>query len=211
MATPDPAEIEAARAHLAALDPSLARAHLATPPFPWRVWEGGYAGLLKIIVGQQVSTAAADVIWARLLAGVGDMTPARVLDFDVEGLKGFGLSSPKGRYARAIAEAQLSGAIDFNTIPSLDDQTALEALVALKGVGRWTAEVYLMFCEGRLDFFPAADVALQEGLRLADWAEARLDIKALYARAEAWKPHRGVAAHLLWAYYGGVKRGEIVL
>ena len=211
MASPDSAELEAARAHLAALDPSLARAHFATPPFPWRVWEGGYAGLIKIIVGQQVSVAAAAAIWARLVAGVGAVEPARILEFDVGGLKQFGLSAPKARYTLAIAEAQTSGAIDFNALAALDDEAALQALVALKGVGRWTAEVYLMFCEGRLDFFPAADIALQEGLRLADQAQARLETKPLYARAEAWKPHRGVAAHLLWAYYGGVKRGEIVL
>lgn len=207
----DPAEISAARNHLAALDPAIARAHRATPEFPWRVWEGGYAGLIKIIIGQQVSVAAADAIWARLKAGLGEATPDRVLAFDIDGLKTFGLSAPKARYVRAIAEAQAAGAIDFDQLPHLDDEAALASLVALKGVGRWTAEVYLMFCEGRLDFFPAADVALQEGLRLADGAETRLDIKALYARAEAWKPHRGVAAHLLWAYYGGVKRGEILV
>jgi DNA-3-methyladenine glycosylase II len=204
------ADIAAIRAKLCTLDPALAHAHAVTPPFDWRVWEGGYRGLVKIIVGQQVSVAAADAIWARLEAGLSGVSAKAVLDQDVEGLKRFGLSAPKARYALAIAAAEKTGEIDFAALPALDDETAMAALVALKGVGRWTAEIYLMFCEGRLDFFPAGDLALQEGLRLADGAAERPAVVALYQRAEAWRPHRGVAAHLLWAYYGGVKRGEIV-
>ncbi len=193
------------------MDPALATADAATPAFPWRTWEGGFPGLIKLIVGQQVSTLAADAIWARLDAGTGGVSPANIRKHDIEGLRAFGLSRPKARYALAIAEAAQSGAIDFGALPHLDDEGALAALTGLIGVGRWTAEVYLTFCEGRLDFFPAGDLALQEGLRMADRAETRLTEKQLYARAEAWRPHRGVAAHLLWAYYGGVKRGEISL
>lgn len=207
MLSPD--EIRAARDHLAAVDPALKRADEATPEFPWRKWEGGYRGLLKIITGQQVSNHAADAIWARLEAGTGGVTPTSILRYDIDGLKAFGLSRPKARYALAIAGAERDGVIDFNAMPDLADEAALGALTNLIGVGRWTAEVYLTFCEGRLDFFPAGDLALQEGLRLADGADARPTEKALYARAEAWRPHRGVAAHLLWAYYGVVKRGEI--
>lgn len=209
MAALDPDKIRSARAHLAAVDPALARADAATPAFPWRTRQGGYWGLLRIIVGQQVSVAAADSIWARLEAGVGGVSAAHILNFDVEALKSFGLSRPKARYARIIAEAERDGAIAFGDLPRLDDEAALKALTDLTGVGRWTAEVYLTFCEGRLDFFPAGDVALQEGLRLADQADRRLTEKEIYGRAEAWRPHRGVAAHLLWAYYGGIKRGEI--
>jgi DNA-3-methyladenine glycosylase II len=100
----------------------------------------------------------------------------------------------------------MDGRLDFRRLRKLDDGEAVTTLVALHGIGRWTAEAYLMFCEGRSDFFPAGDLALQEALRLADGAEERLTEKALYARAEAWRPHRGVAAHLLWAYYGALKR-----
>lgn len=207
MLSPD--EIRAARDHLAAVDPALKRADEATPEFPWRKWEGGYRGLLKIITGQQVSNHAADAIWARLEAGTGGVTPTSILRYDIDGLKAFGLSRPKARYALAIAGAERDGVIDFNALPDLADEAALGALTKLIGVGRWTAEVYLTFCEGRLDFFPAGDLALQEGLRLADGAAARPTEKALNARAEAWRPHRGVAAHLLWAYYGVVKRGEV--
>lgn len=205
----NPEQIKAARDHLAAVDPALKRADTATPEFPWRTWEGGYRGLLKIITGQQVSNHAADAIWARLETGTGGVSSASILRHDIDGLKGFGLSRPKARYALAIAEAERDGAIAFDALPRLDDEAALAALISLIGVGRWTAEVYLTFCEGRLDFFPAGDMALQEGLRMADGAHARLTEKALYARAEAWRPHRGVAAHLLWAYYGVVKRGEV--
>ena len=203
------AEIKAARAHLARLDEALARADAATPDFPWRTRQGGYTGLLQILVNQQVSNASAEAIWARLEAGLGQVTANNVLRFDIDGLKGFGLSRPKARYALAIAEAERDGAIDFNTLGEFDDEAAMAALCSLIGVGRWTAEVYLSFCEGRLDFFPAGDVALQEALRLADRADRRLTEKQLYQRAERWRPHRGVAAHLLWAYYRGVKRGEI--
>ncbi len=203
------AEIKAARAHLAGLDKALARADAATPDFPWRTRDGGYTGLLRILVNQQVSNASAAAIWARLEAGLGAVTAENALRFDIDGLKGFGLSRPKARYALAIAKAERDGAIDFDTLGALDDEAAMAALCSLTGVGRWTAEVYLSFCEGRLDFFPAGDVALQEALRLADRAEQRLTEKQLYQRAEDWRPHRGVAAHLLWAYYAGVKRGEI--
>ena len=206
-----PDAIRTARDHLAAVDRALKLADKATPEFVWRSWEGGFAGLIKIIVGQQVSVHAADAIWARLQAGTGGVSVATILNYDIDGLKAFGLSKPKARYTLAIAEAARDGDIDFETLPNLNDEVALTALTSLIGVGRWTAEVYLTFCEGRLDFFPAGDLALQEGLRMAEGAEDRLNEKQLYARAEAWRPHRGVAAHLLWAYYGGVKRGEIVI
>ena len=120
-----------------------------------------------------------------------------------------GLSRNKARYVRGLAEAQAEGRIDFDGLRALDDEAAVAALTALKGVGRWTAETYLMFCEGRLDVFPAGDVALQEAMRWADRAEQRPTEKEAYLRAELWRPYRGVAAHLLWRCYGAVKRGEI--
>jgi DNA-3-methyladenine glycosylase II len=202
-------EIDAARRALAALDPALAVAHAATPIWAWRLRPGGFAGLVKMVVEQQVSVAAANAIWGRFEAGLGDVTPHAVLARDIDNLKLYGLSAPKARYAHAIARAHIEGHVDFNRLSELDDEAATAALVSIKGVGRWTAETYLMFTEGRFDMFPAGDVALQEALRVADGAPTRLQEKALYARAESWRPYRGVAAHLLWAYYGGVKRGEI--
>jgi DNA-3-methyladenine glycosylase II len=204
---PDELDIARSRAALARLDPALARADAAVAPFAWRVRPRGFVGLTTMVVEQQVSVAAAAAIWRRFEAGLGGVvTPAAVLAATEDELRSFGLSGQKARYMRAIAEA---GPL-FDALHSMSDDDAVAHLTAIKGVGRWTAEVYLLFCEGRSDFFPAADIALQEGLRLAEGGEARLSVKALYQRAEAWAPRRGVAALLLWAYYTGVKKGEIV-
>ena len=202
---PLPGQIRDARAWLAARDPTLAAADAAVPQFEWRIRPAGFVGLVKMVIEQQVSVAAAAAIWRRFEAGLGGVTPQTVLAVDEAALRAFGLSSQKARYVRGIAEAGL----DYDALPALDDEAAIAALIALKGVGRWSAETYLMFCEGRLDTFPAGDVALQEAVRMATGEAARLDQKALYARAEAWRPYRGVAAHLLWAYYGAVRRGEV--
>jgi DNA-3-methyladenine glycosylase II len=198
-----------ARERLAELDPSLAPLHAVTPAFEWRLRPGGLAGLAKMIVEQQVSVAAAASIWGRLQAGLGEVTAEALLARRAEDLLPFGLSRPKARYVRGLAEAWGEGRIDFAALRSMDDESAVAALTALKGVGRWTAETYLMFCEGRLDVFPGGDVALQEAIRWADRAGQRPSEKAAYLRAEGWRPYRGVAAHLLWRCYGAVKRGEI--
>ena len=163
-----------------------------------------------MIVDQQVSTASAAAIWARLEAGLGEVSGERVLGHG-EGLAGLGLSRPKIRYLIGLAEAERDGRIDLAGLAGLDDAEAIARLTALTGIGRWSAEVYLMFCEGRLDVSPAGDIALQEAMRWADGAETRPSEKAAYARAELWRPYRSVAAHLLWAGYRAVKAGEIVL
>jgi DNA-3-methyladenine glycosylase II len=209
VAIPSADKLLSAREALAAADPALATAHAAVPPFAWRIQARGYAGLSRMIISQQVSTASANAIWARFQAGLGEVTPQAVLAADDATLRGFGLSSQKARYVRAIAEAQLASSPDFDKLPHMSDEAAIAALTTIKGVGLWTAELYLLFAEGRLDAFPAGDLAIQEGLRLAEGAETRLNEKALYARAEAWRPYRGVAAHLLWAYYSLSKRGQL--
>jgi DNA-3-methyladenine glycosylase II len=203
-------EITKIRRLLSSLDPALALAHKAAPAFEWRVSKAGFPGLARIIVGQQVSTASANSIWTRFVAGVGEPSPRSVTAHDVESLKTFGLSRPKAVYIHGIATAVTEGSLDFANLADLDDEQAIAHLTALKGVGRWTAEAYLMFCEGRTDVFPAGDLALQEGFRFAAQARSRPSEKQLYARAERWRPYRGVAANLLWAYYRGVKTGAIV-
>ena len=204
--------IAAARKELAETDPALARAHAGTPVFEWRSRIGGFEGLFRMIVEQQVSVASAAAIWKRTVEGLdGDVTPHTVLARDVETLRSFGLSGQKARYGHEIALAQTEGRIDFDHLGRLSDGEATAALVAIKGVGRWTAETFLMFCEGRQDVFPAGDIALQEAIRWADRAELRPNEKQAYLRAERWRPHRSVAAHLLWGWYGGVRRGEIAL
>ena len=208
---PDPDAVAAARAALAEADSALGRAHAATPAFVWRLRPGGFEGLFRMIVEQQVSVAAAASIWRRVGEGLGEITPEAVLARDADTLRSWGLSGQKAKYGQEIARAQADGRIDLGRMQTLDDDEAVAALTAIKGVGRWTAETYLMFCEGRLDVFPGGDVALQEAMRWAGGAGDRPNERAAYLRAEIWRPHRGVAAHLLWAWYGGVKRGEIVL
>ena len=210
--TPTPADIATARISLAALDPALARAHAQTPVFEWRLRPGGYEGLFRMIVEQQVSVAAAASIWKRVVEELdGEVTPQAVLARDVETLRTFGLSGQKAKYGHEIARAHTDGLIDFDHLERLSDEEAIARLTAIKGVGKWTAETFLMFCEGRLDVFPGGDVALQEAMRWADGAVLRPREREAYARAEIWRPHRGVAAHLLWGWYGAVKRGEVVL
>ncbi len=209
---PTPLEIADARRALIAADPALAQADARTPAFEWRSRTGGYEGLFRMIVEQQVSVAAAAAIWRRVVEGLeGEITPQAVLARDVETLRGFGLSGQKARYGHEIAQAHVDGRIDFDHLERLADDEAIARLTAIRGVGRWTAETFLMFCEGRRDVFPAGDIALQEAMRWADGAVLRPREKEAYVRAEAWRPHRSIAAHLLWGWYGAVKRGEIAL
>jgi DNA-3-methyladenine glycosylase II len=209
---PTPEQIAEARETLAAADPALARAHAAVPPLPWRLRVGGFEGLFRMIVEQQVSVASAAAIWKRVVEGLdGEITPERVLATEEPKLRSFGLSGQKARYGHEIARTQTEGRIDFDHLERLSDEQAIAALTAIKGVGAWTAETFLMFCEGRLDVFPAGDIALQEAMRWADGADARPNEKEARARADRWRPHRAVAAHLLWAWYGAVKRGEAAL
>ena len=208
---PTPDDIAAARRALVAADPALVRVDAQTPPLEWRLRVGGFEGLFRMIVEQQVSVASAASVWARLREGMGDITPELLLAHDVEQLRGMGLSRQKATYGQGIARAQIAGEIDLEHLANLDDEAAIASLTALKGVGLWTAEAYLMMCEGRLDVFPGGDVALQEAIRWADGAEVRPDQKGAYARAEIWRPYRAVATHMLWAWYTGVKRGEIAL
>lgn len=203
-------EMARMRAELARLDPTLARVEASVGPVAWRVREGGFSGLAWMIVGQQVSTASARAIWARVEAGLkGQVTAVAVQARSAEALKAMGLSAPKVRYLQALAAAEVSGQIDFTALERLDDAAAMAALLALSGIGPWTAETYLMFCEGRMDLFPAADVALQEAVRWLDRLDNRPSADQVRVRAEIWQPWRSVAAHLLWAWYGGIKRGEI--
>lgn len=208
---PTPEAIAAAREALALADPALARAHAQTPTFDWHLRKSGFEGLFQMIVEQQVSVASARAVWARLEAGIGGITPENLLAHDFDQLRGFGLSRQKAAYGQGMARAQLEGTIDLEHLSTLDDAEAIAGLVALKGVGLWTAEAYLLMCEGRLDVFPGGDVALQEAIRWVDGIAVRPDQAAAYARAEGWRPYRGVATMLLWGWYTGVKKGEIVL
>ncbi|MBW8733798.1 MAG: DNA-3-methyladenine glycosylase 2 family protein [Asticcacaulis sp.] len=196
-------------AALAASDPKLAPLTKHFSHITYRKRPGGFPALLGLIVEQQLSVKAADTIIARLHAGLGDVSPQALLSHDHDAMRSYGLSRPKIGYARALAEAFHSGAVDPDAIAALDTEEAAKALISLKGIGRWTAEVYLMFSEGRLDLFPVGDIALREAIAWLDGLAERPNEAYCAERALAWSPYRSVAAHLLWAWYGAVRRGEM--
>jgi DNA-3-methyladenine glycosylase II len=186
---------------LATIEPAFAAA-LARAGYPEpRIRERGYETLLRTIVGQQVSVAAAQSIWTKLEAAVGDLTdPAHVARASDETLRAAGLSRQKASYARSLAEEVTSGRLDLVHLPA-DDEEAIAALTRVKGIGRWSAEIYLLFAEGRPDIWPAGDLAVQAEVgRLLGHAE-RPSEKAVRALAEAWRPHRGAAAIMAWHHY----------
>lgn len=170
---------------------------------PLRRRAEGFAGLLRLIVSQQVSTQAAAGIWHRVETAGADR-PEQVLALSDDALRACGLSRAKVRYARALAEAGL----DYPALRELPEADAVERLTAVPGVGRWTAELYLMFCIGRADVFAPGDLALQEAARLLYGLPERPRAEALEALAAPWSPWRAVAARVLWAYYAVAKRRE---
>ncbi|MBK0398354.1 DNA-3-methyladenine glycosylase 2 family protein [Limibaculum sp. M0105] len=175
---------------------------LAGPP-PLRRREGGFPALLKAICSQQLSVAAADSV-SRKLTALGAEDPRVLIALDDEDLRGCGLSRPKIRYARALAEADL----DYDALAVMPEEDAIATLTAIKGIGVWTAEIYLMFAIGRADVFAPGDLALQEATRLLFDLPARPQEKALRVQAESWSPWRAVAARLLWHYYRHAKSRE---
>ncbi len=183
---------------LAAIEPRIAAA-LADVGYPEpRISEPGYQTLLRAIVGQQVSVASAASLWARLTAAVGDPPdPVALLAASDETLRSAGLSRQKASYARSLAEEVVSGRLDFAKLPA-DDEEAIAELVRVKGIGRWTAEVYLLFAEGRTDVWPAGDLAVQIETGRIMGLEGKPDEKRVREIAEAWRPHRGAFAIFAW-------------
>jgi DNA-3-methyladenine glycosylase II len=194
------ADIAAALACLAAADPRLVPVIEIAGPVPLRRRAGGFEGLAAIVTSQQISDAAADSIWRRLKAVVDPFTPEMFLAAGDEALRSAGLSAGKVRTLTGIAVAA-AGGFDLDGLTALPPEAAIAELTALKGIGPWTAEIYLLFCLGHPDIFPAGDLALQNGVREAFALDVRPGEKALRAIAEHWSPWRGVAARLFWAYY----------
>ena len=190
---------------LAEADPALARALDAIDKPVIRRRTGGFAGLFRIIVEQQVSVPSAQAIWGRCEAAFGAPEPALVREAGEAGLCDLGLSRPKARYVLGVASAVDAGDLDFSMVARANDADAAAHLLALKGVGPWTAAIYLLFCEGRVDIWPPKDVAL-----LASWAAAagfteKPPMAALDETSDRWRPHRGLAAHILWTYYAHLR------
>jgi DNA-3-methyladenine glycosylase II len=196
-----------AAARLRALDPEIVdRLVEIGGATPLRRQEAGFAGLVRIIVAQQVSTASANAIFKRVEAILAPLTAEIVLAASDEKLRACGLSLPKMRAMRALAQAVTQDGLDLIALGALVAEDAHRALVAVKGIGPWTADVFLLFCLGHPDAFPGGDVALQEAAKLALGLKQRPDARRLEEIAERWRPLRGIAARMLWAYYRAARQ-----
>ena len=186
---------------VAQVEPKIAAAlERAGYPEP-RIRATGYVTLLRTIVGQQVSVAAAASVWGKLEALLGhDIPPEKLLAADFDALRACGFSRQKQGYARSLCELVVSGELDLAALPA-DDEAAIAELTRIKGIGRWSAEIYLLFAEGRPDIWPAGDLAVQAGLAKLLGHEARPDETATRALAEPWRPHRGALAIFTWHCY----------
>lgn len=186
---------------IASKEPAIARALERTGYPEPRIREVGYATLLRTIVGQQVSVAAASSMWRKLEAFLGpELPPEKLLAAEFDELRACGLSRQKQGYARSLCELVLSGSLDLHKLPQ-DDEEAIALLTQIKGIGRWSAEIYLLFAEGRADIWPAGDLAVQVGLGKLLGLEERPSEKTTRALAEDWRPHRGAAAIFTWHCY----------
>jgi DNA-3-methyladenine glycosylase II len=196
-----PAGARAALQRLAKLDRDLAGIEAAAGPLPWRRRPDGFPGLLQAIVGQQISNQAAAAIWGRVAALPGVLEPAGLLLLSDEALRGAGLSRPKVAHARSLAAAFAEGRLSAAGLAALEDEEAIAAIASVRGLGRWTAEVYLLFALGRHDVFPAGDVALAASAAHLKGLEARPGPVQLRALADTWRPARSLAARLLWHHW----------
>lgn len=194
-------QLKASIDSLCTIEPGFAQALTATGYPEPRIRERGYTTLLRTIVGQQVSVAAASSMWNKLAAKLGeDCAPERLLAEDFESLRACGLSRQKQGYARSLAELVVTGALPLDALPD-DDEEAIAYLTQVKGIGRWSAEIYLLFAEGRPDIWPAGDLAVQEGVKRLLALPERPAEKATREVAERWRPHRGAAAIFTWHFY----------
>lgn len=196
---------------LLAADPVMAELHAAGVVPPLRKREAGFDGLISIIMAQQLSVASAAAITGRLRAAVAPFTPEHLLAASASTLIAAGLSQPKIKASRSVAGAVANGQLALADLAGMDGDAAHAALVAVNGIGPWTADIYLLFCLGHPDVFPAGDLALQEAARLMLHLDTRPDAALMTALARRWSPHRGVAALMLWAFYAVAKAREGVI
>jgi len=186
---------------LAKIEPAFA-AGLKRHGYPSpRIRDRGHETLLRTIIGQQVSVASANAIWGRMEAAVGaGLDPVVLAATPDEMLRAAGLSRQKISYVKSLAELIASGELDLFGLPE-DDEEAIAALTRIKGVGRWSAEIYLLFAEGRGDIWPAGDLAVQEEVGQLLGLPERPSEKAVREIARKWSPHRGAAAIFTWHHY----------
>ncbi len=200
--------LQAATLALHQLDPDCMShmLEIAGPP-PLRARSADLSGLVSIVISQQVSTASARAIHARFQANFGHLHHRQLLEATDEDLRACGLSSPKMRTMRALGQAIEERSLDLDQLSTLTAGEARARMTAVKGIGPWTADIYLLFCLGHPDIWPAGDLALQEGVRMALKLRARPDARQVEKLSRRWQPFRAAAARLIWAYYA--KRLEL--
>lgn len=200
MTAPPRRKLKAACEHLATTDPALARAYETIGVPVWRSETPGYAMLGRMVSHQQISLSAAAAIWSRLEARLGEVTADTILADDPEAIRACGMSRPKVAHLISIAEAMASGQLDLARVCAAPLDGARAELLAVRGIGPWTAELVLLYAAGAMDAFPVGDVGLMAAHHKLGGYETRMESKAFTAHAESWRPHRGVAAHLLWGW-----------
>jgi DNA-3-methyladenine glycosylase II len=195
------ADLDAALAALMRADPRFEALLTAGGRPPLRRRADGFAGLVAIVVAQQLSTASAAAIWGRIAAAFDPLEPDAILRARPARLAKLGLSRPKIRALKKIARAVKTGDLALAALSELAADAAHAALTAVHGIGPWTADIYLLSCLGHADAWPAGDLALQEAAKVAFALKARPTAKEMLVLAEAWRPWRAVAARVLWSYY----------
>jgi DNA-3-methyladenine glycosylase II len=190
-----------ALAELIGRDPEIEAVVATHGPPPMWAREPGFASLVHIILEQQVSLASAKAAFDRLLAAVQPLTPAALLDLNDETLRRIGFSRQKARYCRNVAVAIADGSLDLDGLTGLPDDRARTALVAITGIGRWTADIYLLMALRRPDVWPAGDLALAIAAQRIKRLASRPSTLELEVLGEPWKPWRAVAARVLWHHY----------
>ncbi|TAK47540.1 MAG: DNA-3-methyladenine glycosylase 2 family protein [Xanthobacteraceae bacterium] len=198
-------DLDTALGLLLARDARLAAVREAAGAFALRQRPAGFAGLTATIVGQQLSIASAAAIWRRLSAAFDPFHPEALRRARADRLARLGLSAAKIRTLRAVTRAIAAGELDLDALGRCEADEAHRRLVAVHGIGPWTADIYLLFCLGHADAWPAGDLALKVAVTAALRLPDRPSAKEMAALAEPWRPWRGVAAHLLWAYYPTIR------
>lgn len=188
-------------AHLTACDPIFATCLAVDRPMPAFRREPGFATLLRIILEQQVSLASAHAVWRRLSLRVAPFTPEGFLALDDDELRALGFSRQKTAYGRHLAWALSSGSLDLAALERMDDTAATTELVRLKGIGRWSAEIYLLMALGRPDVFPVDDLGVALGIQRLKSLAQRPSRAALESLSQPWRPHRATATCLIWHHY----------
>ncbi len=196
-----PQTARAALTRLTKLDPDLKRIEAEAGPLPWRVRDAGFSGLLNAIIGQQISNQAAAAIWGRCRALPDCLTPTGFLALDETALRSAGLSRPKIAHGRAVAEAFQCGVLATEALAAMSDEEAVRTISSVRGLGVWSAEIYLLFALQRNDVFPAGDLALQAATAHLKNLPTRPTPAALREVAAAWQPYRALAARLLWHWW----------